>query len=159
MKKIIALACMAWLGLAGVLADNISAEDISLKATETATVEINLTNTATNLVGFKMDLTLPAGISINKAGCQLSSRFGDPDQVLTIGKQGDNVYRLTSTSFALTPISGTSGTLLTLSLTAAETAESGTATLSNMRFVTGNSERVTMDNASFSITVTPNQEE
>lgn len=142
---------MAWLGLAGVLADNISAEDISLKATETATVEINLTNTATNLVGFQMDLTLPAGISINKAGCQLSSRFGDPDQVLTIGKQGENVYRLSSTSFALTPISGTSGALLTLSLTATETAQCGTATLSGIVFATNNSDEVVLPDASFNI--------
>ena len=59
---------------------------------------------ATNLVSFQMDLTLPEGVSINRAGCSLSSRFTDEDQELTIGKQSDNVYRLMSTSFSLTPI-------------------------------------------------------
>ena len=107
--------------MAGIIASNISVEGITLYPGETKTVNISLTNTETNLVGFQMDLTLPDGISINKAGCSLSSRFSDPDQTLTIGKQGDNVYRLTSTSYALTPISGTSGTLLTLSLTASTT--------------------------------------
>ena len=155
MKKIIAIACMAWLALSGVWADNISAEDIALQAGETKTVDISLMNTESNLVSFQIDLTLPEGISINKAGCSLSNRFSDPDQVLAIGKQGDNVYRLATTSFALTPISGTSGTLLTLSLTASANSEGGTATLSNIRFITSNSERVTMDDTGFNITVMP----
>ena len=155
MKKIIAIVCMAWLAFAGAWADNISAENITLQAGGTKTVNISLTNTETNLVGFQMDLTLPDGISINKAGCSLSSRFSDPDQTLTIGKQGDNVYRLTSTSYALTPISGTSGSLLTLSLTASASAQGGIATLSNIRFATSTSGRVTMNDASFVIESSP----
>ena len=133
----------------------ISVEGITLYPGETKTVNISLTNTETNLVGFQMDLTLPEGISINKAGCSLSSRFSDPDQTLTIGKQGDNVYRLTSNSFALTPISGTNGTLLTLSLTASASALGGTATLSDIRFATSTSGRVTMDDVSFFIETSP----
>ena len=151
MKKIIAIACMAWMALTGIYAGNISVEDVQIQAGDTKTVSISLTNTETNLVGFQMDLTLPEGISINKAECSLGSRIVDPDQVLTIGKQGDNVYRLTSTSLALTPISGTSGTLLTLSLTAANDSRGGTATLSNIRFATSNSGRVTMSDTSFNI--------
>ena len=141
--------------MAGIIASNISVEGITLYPGETKTVNISLTNTETNLVGFQMDLTLPDGISINKAGCSLSNRFSDPDQTLTIGKQGDNVYRLTSTSYALTPISGTSGTLLTLSLTASASALGGAATLSNIRFATSTSGRVTMNDASFFIETSP----
>ena len=155
MKRIIAIACMAWLAWSGAWADNISAEDIALQAGETKTVDISLMNTESNLVSFQIDLTLPEGISINKAGCSLSNRFSDPDQVLAIGKQGDNVYRLATTSFALTPISGTSGTLLTLSLTASANSEGGTAMLSNIRFITSNSERVTMEDTGFNITLMP----
>ena len=146
---------MAWLGMAGIIASNISVEGITLYVGETKTVNISLTNTETNLVGFQMDLTLPQGITINKAGCSLSNRISDPDQVLTIGKQGDNVYRLTSTSLALTPISGTSGTLLTLSLTASDNSDGGTATLSNIIFATSASGRVTMNDASFVIEGSP----
>ena len=151
MKIIIAIVCMTWLALTGAWADNISVGDITMQAGETKTVNISLTNTESNLVGFQMDLTLPEGISINKSSCSLSNRISDPDQVLAIGKQGDNIYRLTSTSYALTPISGTSGTLLTLSLTASDDSEGGIATLSNIRFVTNNSERVMMEDASFYI--------
>ena len=142
---------MAWIALAGAWADNINAGDITLQAGETKTVDISLTNTESNLVSFQMDLTLPEGISINKAGCSLSNRISDPDQELTIGKQDNNVYRIASASFSLTPISGTSGTLLTLSLTASDNSAGGTATLSNIRFVTNNSERVTIEDASFNI--------
>ena len=148
---------MAWLFLAGAWADNISAEDVQMQTGATKTVSISLTNTETNLVSFQIDLTLPEGISINKAGCSLGSRVVDPDQVLTIGKQGDNVYRLTSTSFALTPISGTSGTLLTLSLTAAEDSHGGTATLSNIVFATANSEEIAMGGMNFNIIVKAEQ--
>ena len=153
MKKIIAIVCMAWMVLAGAWADNISAEDITMNAGETKTVSICLTNTESNLVSFQIDLTLPEGITINKAGCSLSNRISDPDQELAIGKQGNNVYRIASTSFALTPIGGNSGTLLTLSLTDSADSDGGTATLSNILFVTDNSEEILMDDTNFTITV------
>ena len=135
-------------------ADNISVPDVNSVSGGTTTIGISLDNTETNLVSFQMDLTLPEGITINKAGCSLSSRFTDDDQELTIGKLDGNVYRLTSTSFALIPISGTSGEIITLSLTASAHSEGGTATLSNIRFVTSQSERIMVDDASFNITVT-----
>jgi hypothetical protein len=156
MKKIIATFCVLLLGMAGIYADNISVEDVSILPGETKTVNISLTNTITDLVGFQMDLYLPEGISINKAGCSLSSRFGDPNQTLTIGKQrelGENVYRLTSTSLALTPISGTSGTIITLSLTAAKNFQGGTANLRNINFVHEVATILYIEETSFKINV------
>ena len=149
-KKILTLAAF-FLGVMYADADNISVADVTIEPGQTASVGISLNNTETNLVSFQMDLTLPEGITVNKAGCSLSSRFTDGDQELTIGKQGDNVYRLTSTSFALTPISGNSGEIITLSLTASSTSAGGSATISNIRFVTSNSEKVTMDNTTFKV--------
>lgn len=151
-KNILSIAAFLF-SMLSAYADNISVPDMNIIPGETATVGISLVNTATKLVSFQMDLTLPEGITINKAGCSLSSRFTDEDQELTIGKQGDNVYRLTSTSFALTPISGTSGEIITLSLSASATSTGGTATLSNIRFVTSQSERIMFYNVSFNIAV------
>ena len=153
MKKYIFSIIAACFGLLSTHAENISVPDMNLAIGETATVGISLNNTATNLVSFQMDLTLPEGITVNKAGCSLSSRFTDEDQELTIGKQGTNVYRLMRTSFSLTPISDTNGEIITLSLSASADATGGMATLSNIRFVTSNSEKVTLENTSFSITV------
>lgn len=152
MKRYISLCVIALLGILFTHAESISVPNVTIEPGQTGTVNISLTNEHTDLVSFQMDLTLPDGVNINKAGCSLSNRFGDPDQVLAIGKQGNNVYRLTSTSFALMPISGTSGEIITLSLTVAANSEGGTATLSNIRFVTSQSERLTLDNASFNIT-------
>jgi hypothetical protein len=153
MKKYILSIFVCVLGLSHIQADNISVPNVTIEPGQSATVAISLENNEANLVSFQMDLTLPTGISINKSGCSLSSRFTDEDQELTIGKQGTNVYRLTSTSFALIPITGTSGEIITLTLTASDNSEGGTATLSNIRFVTSESGKVVVSDASFSITV------
>ena len=119
----------------------------------TTTVEIGLNNYETNFVAFQMDLTLPEDVSIDKTGCELSSRITDENQELTIGKLESGDYRITSTSLSLTPISGNEGTLLTLKLTAAEDFEGGQATISNIRFSTSNSVKVVMSDETFDIDI------
>jgi len=153
MKKYIISIVSTVLCLMNAYADNITVADVSMSPGETQSVSINLTNTETNLVSFQMDLTLPEGITVNKSGCSLSNRFTDPDQELTIGRQPNGAIRLTSTSFNLTPISGTSGGIITLSLTASVDSEGGTATINNIRFVTSNSERITLADATFDISI------
>ena len=119
-------------------ADKISRSNFGINLGETKTFGINLFNECTNYVGFQMDLTLPDGLTVNKSGCSLTSRIIDENQELTIGKQGDNTYRLTSTSFSLTPIDGTSGDLINVSITASDTYQGGNATISNIQFATSN---------------------
>ena len=90
MKKRILTIVAFVLGIMNAFADNISVADMTIAPGETATVGICLNNTETNLVSFQMDLTLPEGITVNKAGCSLSSRFTDEDQELTIGRQSNS---------------------------------------------------------------------
>ena len=120
------------LGVLGVFADNISIADISIESGKKCMVEINLNNTENNLVSFQMDLSLPTGVTVVKTKCSLSSRISDSNQELTIGKQGENTYRLTSTSYALKPINGTSGSIIT---------------------GTSNSERINMNDVEFKVNV------
>ena len=131
----------------------VDVEAPTIVANGSSTLEISVDNYDSNLVAFQMDLTLPEGVCIDKEGCSLSSRITDEKQELTIGKLGDNVYRLTSSSLSLTPIDGNEGTLLTLKLNASEDAESGEALLSNIRFSTSDSKRVTMSDESFNINI------
>lgn len=152
MKKYIILCFTALLSIVGAKSDNVSIPDVAVNTGQTTTVAISLTNQNTGYVSFQMDLTLPSGITINKAGCSLTGRVTDPDQELTIGKQGDNVYRLTSASLGLMPISGNSGALVNLSLSASAASNGRQATLTNIRFATANSERVTMSDVSFTVT-------
>ncbi len=138
-------------GMVNAFAQTVSLDDVTIKAGETKVVSISLNNSQTNIVSFQMDLTLPDGITINKAGCGLSSRFTDSDQELTIGKQPNGDYRLTSTSLALKPISGTSGAIIKLSLTAASDAKGGRASLKNILFATSNSESLNAATVSFKV--------
>jgi len=151
-KYILSIIAMAF-GMLSAYAQSVSVSDVTIKAGETKVVSINLNNTQTNIVSFQMDLTLPDGITVNKAGCSLGSRITDASQELTIGKQQDGSYRLTSTSFDLKPISGTSGEIVKLSLTAANDAKGGTATLKNIQFATSNSDNLTPSNTSFQVSV------
>ncbi len=100
-----------------------------------------------------MDLTLPEGVGIDKTGCTLSSRITDEEQTLTIGKLEDGSFRITSTSFSLTPISGNDGTLLTLKLTAENGCVGGQATISNIIFSTSESDKIVMNDESFDISI------
>lgn len=151
MKRYLFALYILVMGVFSMNASSIIVDNLEIKSGETKMVAISLSNSETNLVGFQMDLTLPNGINLNKSGCSLSNRFTDSSQELTIGKQPDGSYRLTSTSMNLKAISGKSGTLLTLSLTASGSDPGGTATIKNIIFATSNSERVTMSDVSFGI--------
>ena len=130
--------------------DSIQVADLNIGALATnLTIELN--NTSDDLVAFQMDVTLPEGISLDPTGCTLSSRFADKEQRLNVTNSVGNTYRLTSASFALTPISGTDGALLDLSLTAYDGFVEGVAIISNVLFVTSNSERVRMNDATCGI--------
>ena len=152
MKRIFSIAIAVLLGTLTSFAEQIKVTDIALVAGGSTTVEIELENVHTDLVAVQMDLTLPEGIGIDKEGCTLSSRISDEEQVLAIGRQSANIYRLTSTSFSLVPISGTSGVLLTLKLTSTTNFVNGQATLTNILFSTASSQEVAASDVSFIIT-------
>ena len=131
----------------------VDVENQILEAGNSTTMEINVNNFETNLVGFQMDLTLPESIGIENTGCALSSRITDEEQQLTINKLEDGKYRLTSTSLSLIPINGNDGTLLTLKLTAEDGCIGGQATISNILFSTPESGEIIMDDESFGISI------
>ncbi|MBR6031942.1 MAG: InlB B-repeat-containing protein [Bacteroidaceae bacterium] len=150
MKRLLSI----FAALCGVLvapAEQLSVEAPVLVASSSAAIEIALSNEHADLVAFQMDLTLPEGVGIDKAGCALSSRIMDEEQVLTIGRIESNTYRVTSTSFSLTPISGTGGTLVTLKLASTADFVSGQATISNILFSTASSQAVKLSDVSFAI--------
>lgn len=151
MKRIVSIIMAALSGAITAFAEQVTVADVALRPGNSTVVEIALDNEHADLVAFQMDLTLPEGIGIDKTGCSLSSRFTDQEQQLIIGKLSEGVYRLTSTSFTLTPISGNSGTLLALKLTSTANFVRGQANISNVIFSTSSSQKVALDNASFGI--------
>lgn len=153
MKKYILSIIAIAFGILSAFAQTVSVSDVTLNPGETKVVSINLNNSQTNIVSFQIDLTLPEGITINKACCSLGSRITDNDQGLTIGKQPDGSIRLISTSFALNPITGTSGEIVKLSLTAANDAKGGTASLKNIVLATSSSQELIPADVSFNVNV------
>ena len=151
MKRIISLVLATLCGILATYAERISVENLAIKPGETAMVDIALTNERTDIVAFQMDLVLPEGISINKTECKLSSRITDGEQTLTVGKLESGAIRLTSTSLALTPISGKSGTLVSISLTTANNFVTGQVKIENIRLITSNSERISVNNTAFTV--------
>ena len=155
MKKYIITCIATILGVFFAQADNINVQNVTMDVGQSGTIDICLTNTATNYVSFQMDLYLPDGFTLNKTGNTLSSRFSNGE--LTIGKQSDGAFRLMGTSLPLNPITGTDGVLITLSVNAPATVTSGTANISNIRFATRQSEKTTMADVSFTMTAIGNQ--
>ena len=132
MKKYIITCIATILGVYFAQADNINVQDVTMDAGQSGTISISLTNSTTNYVSFQMDLYLPNGFTLNKTGNTLSNRFSSGE--LVVGRQSDGAYRLTATSLALNPITGTSGVLLTLSVKAPSSPASGTANIRNILF-------------------------
>lgn len=151
MKRLFSLVTIALCSIFTTFAEQIKVPDIALARGSSAIVEILLRNERTNLVAFQMDLTLPEGIGIDKTGCKLSSRITDREQDLVIGKLESGVFRLTSTSMSLTPISGTEGALLILKLCSEDSFVKGQAVIGNICFATSESERIIVDDVSFTI--------
>ena len=149
--RLLSLLSVAFCGVVTAFAEQLQVPDITLAQGGSAKVEISLGNEHSDLVAFQMDLTLPEGLSLDKAGCTLSSRITDEKQELVIGKLESGTFRLTSASMSLTPVSGTEGPLLTLEVKADEAFVQGTATIGNILFATSGSERVALNDVSFTI--------
>ena len=153
MKRLLTIVTIALCGILSAVAEQVNVSDFSLAQGGSATVELTLSNEHSDLVAFQMDLTLPEGISIEKAGYRLSSRITDEEQELVVGKLEGGGFRLLSTSLSLTPISGKDGTLLTLKLTATDDCVGGQAMVSNIRLSTSNSEKILLDDVAFNIRI------
>ena len=152
MKRILFSLLTLMATAAALHADNLSVPDTPMAPGATQTVDIALTNTATDYLGFQMTLSLPAGVSPVKAQCALSDRF-DTGQELSIGRKSDGTYTLFWASLDNAPISGTSGAIIHLALSAGDSYTGGTATLSGIRLANSQGQRVTLDNCSFALTL------
>ena len=150
-KRLLTIVSIALCSILTAVAEQIQVPDITLTQGGSATMEISLGNEHADFVAFQMDLTLPEGITIDKAGCELSSRITDEKQELVIGKLESGAFRLTSTSMTLTPINGTAGSLLILKLSSDKNFVQGNATINNIIFSTSDSERVNINDVTFAI--------
>ena len=120
-------------------AENVVIEDFTITCGESMTVTLNLNNTRTDLTAFEFTLTLPEGVTLDTENCQLTDRYPG---MLVVGTPEENVYKLCGLSADLSVISGKSGALIELPVTASATFRGGTATLTDGYLITTGRQRI-----------------
>lgn len=145
-----------------VVSATIVLSTVSLQPGFTVQLPINLNNrTDMTYNGFQFDLQLPEGVTIAKNGNKwlytLGDRYSDEGMMVSFNDLGNGKYRLICLSMSNVFITGTSGTLLSLTLKAAEDIEIDyySGTISNFTLSTDENISVKVADSNFLIKVIP----
>ncbi len=130
-----ALLCMANIAKA----ESVVIEDFTITCGESMTITLDLNNSRSDLTAFEFTLTLPEGLTLDTENCLLTDRYPG---ALVVGTPEENVYKLCGFSANLDVISGHSGALIELPVTASKTFRGGKATLEEGYLITTNRQRV-----------------
>lgn len=133
-------------------AKSINTYGLTLGAGQTREFYIYMNTTRNNLVSFQIDLKVPEGITVNVDKCGLPSRVIDKEQTLFVGKVDDNLYRLVSTSYNLTPFTKDDAPLVKVSISADENFKGGAVNLVDMFTINSDGTKVIWISDSFDIT-------
>lgn len=158
MKKLLSVVLCLMSGISSVMADELTVSDITIPQGGKASLSISLTNTGTYRQLFEFVLTLPEGVTLVANSQKLSNRFQSTTS-LDYSVQGERIYKFICTPAGTntTPISGTSGVLMTVDLQAdaslAEGTPSLTGSVTNIELTTSGSQAWNPSNQTFSITI------
>ncbi len=151
---------VALLAMAGnALADDFAIADLTLNPGETKTISIELNNPEMSYMAFEFYMTLPEGVSIpeDEDGYFMaelnSARINR--HVLEVSQMDDGSYHFLCYSNRNTSLKGTSGEMISLTVTAAENATLGTLEGKLLKQVLSDLDmkKVTFDDYAFPITV------
>ena len=149
-----------WLAMAGhVLADELNIPDISIKPGETTDVTVALSNPDRAYAVLEFTLTLPEGVDIPKTGDDYAVMLNSsrcPDSfTLDVQETADGTYKFLIFSGTLDNITGSSGALFTMTLTAAADAPNGkfSCSCNNQVFATADGEGFEPADKTFSVKV------
>ena len=140
MKKILFALSVMMLLFQNVSADDITAEDVNVLPGKTVQLAINMNSSDRAYTAFQFELELPVGISVTEV--LKSDRIpSSADYALTWSKvdNGDaNTYGFVGVDMSQSraEITGTTGTILTLTLSAAETIEVGASLQAKLKNIT-----------------------
>ena len=143
-----------------VWADGLTSTAVRFGSDDSVELTLSLQNENVQWNSYQFVLTLPEGIewakdSGGKFLYQLSSRH-DVSYVLTVHQQDDNHYSVVCYSSNGTPLTGTDGELLSLTIEANDSlrGKQVTATVSEILFSTRDGQETSLDNLSIEIIVT-----
>ena len=151
------------LAIAGITqaADILKVQDVEVAAGESVTLNIELTNTTTNLMGWQCDISLPEGLTLElkangKPKGTLGERFATTEHTISSTVLANGSYRFIATSMDGETIPGTSGTLFTVTLKADASLAAGTklsGAVKNIEFNTKDNQKLTFSDVSFGVTI------
>jgi len=145
---------------AHLYAATFTASQIEITPGKTAQLVIGMNNTETNLSGFQFKLYLPEGLSVttNTNGQFVYTKSGRiANHTVNFRALNDGGYLVVVYSMDADVITGSSGELMSISVTANETAStSGNGTLSNIRITDVSSSTSSCDDVTIDVTITPN---
>lgn len=140
MKALRQIAFIAFLLIAGhVLADELHINNVSLEPGSTVEVSVELNNPEKTYTLLEFNLSLPEGVSIAKDDDGYLMVSGNmyrltSSHAVDVEQQTDGSYKFLLYSAEDKAITGTSGEIFKITLTADEMAESGTAKVYNQLF-------------------------
>ena len=140
-------------------ADILKVQDVEMAPGESVTLNIELNNTTTNLMGWQCDISLPEGLTLGlkangKPAGTLGDRFSATEHTISSNCLANGDYRFIATSIDGEAIPGTSGTLFSVTLKADASLTSGTTLtgmIKNIEFNTQDNQKETISDVSFSI--------
>ncbi|MBO4851877.1 MAG: hypothetical protein J5529_13410 [Prevotella sp.] len=161
MKAARYLITIAWLALASfAFADDFTITDFSINPGETKTVSIELNSIENSYVAFEFYLVLPEDLSIQKdEEGYLMAELNDTRinrHILEVSLMPDGTYHFLCYSNRNTLLKGTSGEIISLTVTAAEKAEPSNkeGKLIAQKLSDPDENKVTFDDFTFHVTVT-----
>ena len=135
--------------------------DLQITSGESVTLNIELNNTTTNLMGFQCDINLPEGLSLElkangRPAATLGERFATTEHSIASSCLANGDYRFIATSMDGEAILGTTGTLFSVILKADASLVSSTkltGTIKNIEFNTQDNQKLIFDNTTFVVIV------
>lgn len=141
--------------------DILKVQDVELIPGDSITLNIELSNGTTNLMGFQCDINLPEGLSLKlktngKPAATLGERFATTEHAISSNLLTNGTYRFIATSMEGEAIPDTKGTLFSVTLQADPSLVPGTqlqGIVKKIEFNTQDNEKLTFDDVSFNITI------
>lgn len=141
------------LGAVPAAADRFYASEVNFEPGETKTITFSLDNSQ-EFFGFQADINLPEGLAIadrdGKPDCSLSQR-ANSSYAMVSNRLADNSIRVGAFSTDHTAISGDSGALLYINVTAAADFAGGTMTVSDILFTNADDKDVALPDCTVEI--------
>jgi uncharacterized Zn-binding protein involved in type VI secretion len=136
-------------------------QDVQVESGKSVTLNIELNNNTTNLMGWQCDINLPEGLTLEmkaagKPAATLGDRFSTTEHKISSSCLANGDYRFIATSMDGEAIPSTSGILFTVTLNADASLTVGTTLtgmIKNIEFNTQDNQKLTFGDVAFSVTV------